>query len=79
MTAHYIPKEELTTPKTGLQAIVNYWWWEKDGMILDWRIGGHCYMQANSSFAVMEQLKDHKLYAGHTPVQIPVAYYPRDL
>lgn len=73
---HYFTKEELTTPRSGMIVIVDNWWWEKDGLILDWRFGKRQVMQCNRDLSVMEYLKSNPYYAGHTPVQIPLAFYP---
>jgi len=72
-------KEALETPSEGSEVMLNYWWWEKDGQILDYVMNGQHCAQANKSKAVMDHMVEHghKLYANHTPMLIPVAYYPR--
>lgn len=76
MSASYISKEDLTTPKNGYETFVDHWWWEKDGMILDWIVGGRRYVQANRNVAVLTYMQDREPYKGHTPVFIPLAFYP---
>lgn len=76
MSVLYISKTDLTTPKHGREVFTDCWWWEKDGMILDYEIGKHRYPQCNRSERVMEASRNFKLYQGHEPVFIPVAYYP---
>lgn len=78
MTVTYIDKQELMTPKNNHETIVNHWWWEKDGQILDWIQGRRRIMQCNPNENVMRYMVNSKvnLYLGHVPVLIPVAYYP---
>lgn len=77
MTITHVSKEELTTPKDGHETVVNHWWWESADGILD-HVGpdGHRKMQANRNKNVMEYMTGKSIYAGHTPVLLPVAYYP---
>lgn len=73
----YLDRVKLETPAEGTEVMVNCWWWEKDGQILDYRMGNRYYAQANKMREVMQQLIDvgTKLYLDHKPVLIPVAYY----
>ncbi len=73
----YVDRKTLETPAEGTEVMINCWWWEKDEKILDYCMGGRYYAQANKMREILELMLEngHKLYAGHTPVLIPVAYY----
>ncbi len=79
MAIKYISKEQLTTPHDGCEVITNSWWWEKDGMILDWEFPNQRVPQCNKSKAVIDHCiaNDVALYRGHTPVFIELAFYRR--
>lgn len=75
----YIDRALLETPAQGTEVMINCWWWEKDGQILDYHMNGLYYAQANQSKDVIDHMiaTGVKLYLGHTPVLIPVAYHRR--
>lgn len=73
----YIDEKVLRTPAEKAEVMLDCWWWEKDGQILDYYMNGLYYAQANKMKSVMDHMVSTgmKAYAGHTPVMIPIAYY----
>ena len=75
--------KEITTPKTGRIAYVDYCWFVKDEKILVYQYLDNNYYQCNRDKQVLDYLQanrkdtENNPYYGFDIVQIPVAYIER--